>query len=66
MQYFVLFSKVIKNKIEVRKQKCDGEQREKKRRAFIDILLDCYEQGEIDIDGLREEVDTFMFEVNTD
>eukprot|EP00112_Aurelia_sp_Birch-Aquarium-sp1_P013574 Seg2883.1 transcript_id=Seg2883.1/GoldUCD/mRNA.D3Y31 product="Cytochrome P450 4V2" protein_id=Seg2883.1/GoldUCD/D3Y31 len=54
--------KVIKDKIKVRKEKDDEKQPEKKRRAFIDILLDCYEQGEIDLDGLREEVDTFMFE----
>ena len=31
-------------------------------KVFIDILLDLYEQGEIDISGIREEVDTFVFE----
>jgi len=35
---------------------------EKKKRAFLDLLIDEYEQGAIDLDGIREEVDTFMFE----
>ena len=33
----------------------------KKRRVLIDTLLDLYEQGEIDVDGIQEEIDTFMF-----
>ena len=34
----------------------------KRKQVFLDILLDLYDKGEIDIDGIREEVDTFMFE----
>ena len=26
------------------------------------MLLDAYDKGEIDVNGIREEVDTFMFE----
>ena len=35
--------------------------RSRSQRVFIDILLDLYDQGEIDVQGIREEVDTFMF-----
>ncbi|XP_057295262.1 cytochrome P450 4C1-like [Hydractinia symbiolongicarpus] len=31
------------------------------KKVFIDMLLDLYDKGEIDIDGIREEVNTFMF-----
>ena len=51
--------------MEKRKQQSD-ELSPKKRLAFIDILIENYERGEIDLDGLREEVDTFMFEVNAE
>ena len=34
----------------------------KKNVCFIDTLLDSFQAGEIDIDGIREEVDTFIFE----
>ena len=34
----------------------------KRKQVFLDILLDLYDKGEIDMDGIREEVDTFMFE----
>ena len=40
--------------------------RKKKRRlAFLDILLESYDAGDISGEGVREEVDTFMFEVCT-
>lgn len=40
----------------------DGHQsyQTKKKRAFVDILLDMYDKGEIDVEGIQEEVDTFM------
>ena len=34
-----------------------------KRRSFLDILMESYEVGDIDMEGLREEVNTFMFGV---
>ena len=36
----------------------------KKRLAMLDLLLDIEEQGKIDMEGINEEVDTFMFEVS--
>jgi hypothetical protein len=38
----------------------------RKRQAFLDILLDEYDKGNISKEGVREEVDTFMFEVSFD
>ena len=51
---------VINNNIKERSQNQTSEPR--KAKAFMDMLLDLYEKGEIDIEGIREEVDTFMFE----
>lgn len=36
----------------------------KKRMAMLDLLLTAEEEGSIDENGIREEVDTFMFEVS--
>lgn len=38
----------------------------KKRLAMLDLLIDCKRRGQIDDAGIREEVDTFMFEVFID
>ena len=39
-----------------------NETRVRKNTILLDVLIDLYEKGEIDIEGIREEVDTFMFE----
>ena len=36
--------------------------RRKRRRAFLDTLFEAFEEQQIDMDGIAEEVDTFMFE----
>ncbi|XP_066920606.1 cytochrome P450 4V2-like [Clytia hemisphaerica] len=50
---------VINDKV---KERGSDQAAEKKAKAFMDMLLDLYEKNEIDIEGIREEVDTFMFE----
>ena len=40
----------------------DKASRTKRNVCFIDTLIESYQKGDIDIDGIREEVDTFVFE----
>lgn len=42
----------------------DAEFGTKKRLAMLDLLLEAEAKGEIDITGIRDEVNTFMFEVS--
>ena len=54
---------VINERIAKRRESIDADRgaNEKKRRVLLDTLLDLYQQGCIDIEGIREEIDTFTF-----
>ncbi|XP_026727615.1 cytochrome P450 4C1-like [Trichoplusia ni] len=61
--------KVIAERKEERAQKQSLQRQEsvdgvgtKRRMAMLDLLLEAQEKGQIDIEGIRDEVNTFMFE----
>jgi hypothetical protein len=39
----------------------DGLQLEKKKPNFLDLLLELHMKGELSLEEVREQVDTFMF-----
>lgn len=53
--------KVIADRVERNKDHQKYETK-KKRKAFLDMLLNAYEDKQLTLDGISEEVDTFMFE----
>ena len=58
------FDQVIEERLAERKtvQTRSTSDRPKKRLlAFLDLLIDAYEDGKISKEGVKEEVDTFMF-----
>ncbi|XP_066932626.1 cytochrome P450 4c21-like [Clytia hemisphaerica] len=53
---------ILEKRIEVRRNLDKAEEmKHTKRRIFIDTLLDSYEKGDIDLDGILDEVNTFVF-----
>ena len=59
------FDQVIEERLAERKtvqthSTSDGPK--KRLLAFLDLLIDAYEDGKISKEGVKEEVDTFMFE----
>lgn len=55
-------SEVIKNRIFMKQYEGNVSEANRSSSAFLDMLIDLYTKGEIDEEGIQEEVDTFMFE----
>lgn len=62
---FAFTDSVIEERKQQRKEQSTEvkETEGKKRLALLDLLLDAESKGEMDLEGIREEVNTFMFEV---
>jgi len=58
----IIANTFIRNVIDDRIETLQMEGNDNKRLLFLDILLDAYQKKEIDIEGIMEEVHTFMFE----
>uniref|UniRef100_UPI003B5C7B35 uncharacterized LOC119834290 n=1 Tax=Zerene cesonia TaxID=33412 RepID=UPI003B5C7B35 len=52
----------LEDKNELGISESDENTSTKGRLAMLDLLLQCEKEGSIDLNGIREEVDTFMFE----
>lgn len=57
---------VINNKIDEGTTKAYGNSKsysKRKRMAMLDLLINAAREGEIDLKGIQDEINTFMFEV---
>ena len=55
-------SRMLSQKHENTDMESINEDSAQRKKFFLDMLLDIYDKGEIDVEGITEEVDTFMFE----
>lgn len=54
---------IKKRKEELKFPEGHGSNSTKRRMAMLDLLLTAESRGEIDLKGIRDEINTFMFEV---
>ena len=58
----VISKRITSKKFQDAKSHVEQEEKCDQKLCLIDMLLESYKKGEIDVDGIREEVDTFVFE----